>query len=161
MKRFLARNIIIALALFIAFSSAVHAQKATKGKVVVKTSKVGLLVKNSGYESLELDKSAWELTSDDKKVLVGTDPDNTIVVIFMTIAPKNGYKITAESMTEMLKLANDLDHVKFIIDENGSLMVRSDARFKLIDQAAFNDTVNRVLNGYNLASEKLAPFLIK
>lgn len=145
-------------ALVLAFAICASAQKKP-AKAAPKADKIGQYVKNSGYKSETLDKGIWTLASYSGTVLIGSYEG--ILVVFMTVAEKGKFQITAESMSEMLRLANELDHVKFIIADDGNLLVRGEERIKYVDQAIFNDTVLRVTNGYDKATAKLAPFLVK
>lgn len=152
------RNIFLIFALCVSFSIYADAQKHP-AKVAPNVDTIDRLVKNSGYEYTVYGKGVWTIQSGTNVVMIGGGAD--IMVAFMAIADKGKFQITAESMLEMLKLGSKLDHVKFIIDDQGDLAVRSDSRLRLMDKAGFDDVIVRVINGYEKATAKIAPYLIK
>lgn len=147
----------LAAALIIAFVVYGVAQKRPV-KTSTQPDRIGQFVKKSGYKYQHVEKGIWTLASDSGTVLVATGEG--IVVVFMTVAENGDYRTTVESLTEILRLSNELDHVKFLIDDDGSIVVRADARLKSVDQAVFDDTVVRIINGYEKSSAKLSPFLV-
>lgn len=158
MLKYSIRHILVAAFLLITFSVMADGQKRPV-KPSPKAAKIDRLFENSGFKYTQLGTSVWTVECESNTVLVGGGPDT--FVAFMTIAKKGKFQITAESMSEMLKLAAELDQVKFVIDDEGDLAIRSDFRVGLMDQATFKDTLLRVSLGYDQGVSRIAPFLIK
>ncbi|MEO6051610.1 MAG: hypothetical protein ABIP78_09810 [Pyrinomonadaceae bacterium] len=148
---------------FLTLLSAVFCVGATAqkkpGKAPVQPDTVGTLIKKSGYEHQFIRKGVWTVDSDAGPILIGHEAD--VLVVFMIIAKKGELKLNAEGLSDILKLSDELNYLKFAIDEHGSLTARSESRLRLTDQAAFDDTLVRVLIGFEKAVAKLAPYLVK
>lgn len=145
------------LAMILAFPTFADAQDKT-GKAA-KSDKLSSFVKKSGMPNKDFGDNVWTLDHEGKTIFIGADSD--IVVVFMMLGPVSGVKVNGDSMSALLRLANELDQVKFIIDDDKMLAVRHDSQLRLLDQAAFDDAVLRVINGYQKATAKLSPYLIK
>ena len=152
------RNVFFLTLISAVFCVGATAQKKP-GKAVAKPDKVGTLIKTSGYTHQFIRKGLWTVDSDAGPILILHDAD--ILAVFMIIAKKGELKLNAEGLSDILKLSDKLDYLKFAIDDDGSLYVRADSRIRLTDQAAFDDTLVRVVSGYEKAVAKLAPYLVK
>ena len=152
------RNVFFLTLLSAVFCVGATAQKKP-GKAVAQPDKVGTLIKKSGYGHQFISKGVWTVESTAGVILIANDAN--ILVVFMIIAKKEELKLNAEGLSDILKLSDELDYLKFVIDEDGSLAVRSESRLRLTDQAAFNETLVSVVSGYEKAVAKLAPHLVK
>lgn len=152
------RLVLIALLLLLTFSIFANGQKYGK-KPAVKTDKIGRLIQASGFEYESFGTSVWKVECESNTLIVGGGPDS--FVAFITIAKKGTFQITAESMSDMLKLAGELDRVKIIITEEGDLQIQMDFMVGLMNQATFKDALLRVSYGYDQGVYRIAPFLIK
>lgn len=148
----------LSLAMILAFTTFADAQ-AKPGKTAAKSDKLSSFVKKSGFPNKDFGDNVWTLDHEGKTIFIGSDSD--IVVVFMMLGPVSGVKFNGDSMSALLMLANDLDQVKFVIDDDKMLAVRHDSQLRLLDQAAFDDAVLRVVNGYEKATAKLGPYRIK
>ncbi len=146
-------------ALFMIVLSVPALAQAKGSRVLTVNQKVDGFIKKSGFDHSKLAEGVWTVDAPTCVLLIGTGQD--VVVVFTNIAKKDKFKITAESMSGILRLADELDYLKFGIDERGDLFVRSEIKTKFINQAEFDDALARVVNGYDKASAKIAPFLIK
>lgn len=148
----------LCFAMILAFTTFADAQAKT-GKTAAKSDKLSSFVKKSGMPNKDFGDNVWTLDHEGKTIFIGADSD--IVVVFMMLGPVSGVKVNGDSMSALLRLANELDQVKFIIDDDKMLAVRHDSQLRLLDQAAFDDAVLRVINGHQKATAKLSPYLIK
>jgi hypothetical protein len=146
-------------ALLVASFSVCVAAQAKTDKAAAEVGKVAGFVKNCGYANTSPTKGVWLVETESGSIVVATGPD--LIVAFMTIAKKPEYKVNVEALSQMLKLGHELDHVKFIMDEEGNLVIRSEARIRTLDQASFNDTIVRVFDGFQKAAPRITPHLVK
>jgi len=145
-------------ALLITFSICANAQGGA-AKPAAATDKIGGFIKKSGFKYTEFKKGVWTVDSEHGPILIGGGDD--FVVIFMIVAKKDSFRVTEQSMVEMLKLSGDLDFLEMNLDEAGDLSVRAEAKVKLMDQKLFEEALQRVVSGYAEAAARLAPFVIK
>lgn len=151
-------KISLSLTMILAFAAFADAQTKA-AQTAAKSDKLSSFVKKSGFPNKDFGDNVWTLDHEGKTIFIGADSD--IVVVFMMLGPVSGIKVNGDSMSALLRLANELDQVKFIIDDDKMLAVRHDSQLRLLDQAAFDDAVLRVVNGHQKATAKLAPYLIK
>ena len=151
-------SVILVTIFALTFSISANAQKAPP-KPKSAESKIGTFVKNSGHKSSYFGDGVWAIESPAVRVLIGSTPE--IVVVFTIVAETGKYKLNAESLSEMLKLADELDQIKVVIDSRGDLSVRIDSKTQKMDQATFDETLSRVIDGHEKASARIEQYRIK
>jgi hypothetical protein len=122
-------------------------------------SKIDGFIKHSGYQYKDFGKGIWGMKGPAGTILVVTTADT--LVMGMVVPTQGKVKVTAESMSDLLKLTHDLDYLKVGIDDDNDIFIRTEQRIRLLDQAAFDDLVKRVTTGYERTLAKLAPYAIK
>jgi hypothetical protein len=152
------RAFAVVTALLLTFAITGFAQKRPL-KPKPNATKIERLLAGSGFEYTAFGSNVWTVEVESNTIMLGGGPDT--YVAFMTIAKKGTYQITAESMSEILRLADELDQVKFLIDRDADLAIRLDFRIGLMDQATFKDALLRVSLGHDQGVSRIAPFLVK
>jgi len=77
------------------------------------------------------------------------------------VAPKDKIKLSMEALTEILKIQDEADSVRFAIGENGNLRLVLDERLRLVDQKEFDFLVNQLIAVSDLAKKRLQPYFVK
>ncbi|MGB4990330.1 MAG: hypothetical protein WBO10_13900 [Pyrinomonadaceae bacterium] len=145
------------LVIILTFVSFAYGQKPTP--TVTGPEKVSQFIKKSPHKFKLVEKNIWTVTDGETTAIVTADAE--YVIAFAILAQKGGYKVTSESMSEMLKYAGQADFIKIVIDDGGDLALKIEAKPRGLDQKDFDEMVGQVLAATAEASAKLAPFLVK
>ena len=152
------RYILFVAVMAMSFSAVASAQgtQVAKSPTAVKVER---FLAESGFEFKAHGTDGWTIQASTGTVVIGAEGEN--VVVEMIIAPKGKFQVSAESMSDMLKLAHGLDFLKVGIDPEDNLFVRSEAKIGSVDGPEFNATLLRIVNGHAKATAKMAPYLVK
>jgi len=140
----------------ILFSATAFAQTVKQEKI---ENSINSILKSSKYEYKKLTESAWLVMFDDENILVGADGDFFIAGV--VVARKAEFRVTAESMSAMLKLAHSIDFVKIGIDSEEDLFVRRERQGKTMEKQEFNDYISIVSAAAKEVRTGIQPYLVK
>lgn len=158
-RYFLIVNIAILL-----FGLSAQAQKTPVKSTIKKADnpKVTALLKKSGYGHTVFGDNVWTVESGAAApVILSYAPEEDILVMFMTVAEKGKFRVTADAMSDLLKVSSEVLYGKVAWHEDGSIIVRAEWKLKQLDQETFEVLLVAVLDGYKQATEKMAPVLVK
>jgi len=149
---------IFALGLFIWCVASVPAAAQTATPPKADIDKVERLFKGSSVKYLRGD-GVWIVKGENDDFIFSTG-EGTLVG-FVTVAPKDKIKLSMEALTEILKIQDEADSVRFAIGENGNLRLVLDERLRLVDQKEFDFLVNQLIAVSDLAKKRLQPYFVK
>jgi hypothetical protein len=122
--------------------------------------RVGTYLLKSPYEFKILSDKYWIINhKTGGTILLAVEED--LMVMGVVVAKQGDYRVTAESMSDMLKLAHQLDFIKVGIDDDGDLFVRMERRGKTLEQKEFFDFVETVASASVKAGKQIGPYMIR
>ncbi|MGA2181513.1 MAG: hypothetical protein ABSH47_00660 [Bryobacteraceae bacterium] len=125
-------------------------------------SKVGQLMKASGYDFTQKTASVWAADFQGKnlknfRLIVAIQDD--VLVTFVTIAEKGKMPVNTAFMRKLLRYNSTLDRVKIGFDDDGDLFVRCDASVRVLDAREFHSIVDQVSAASDEVYKGIAEFL--
>ena len=146
---------ILLLAAFAAFLNL--PLRAQSPATLTDADKVEGFFKNSGVEYINR-SGAWLVKRQTTVYFFGVNEG--ILVGGVILAKKANIRMTAESLSEMPRINHKLDFLKVVIDDDGDVGLRFDARIRLLDQKEFNLLLDQLFAGSTTATKTLQPYLI-
>ena len=143
MKRIIVFSVI---ALF-AVLTCLHVQESPAYAQDAAAAKVDSLIAQSGYKFTKIKDNVWTIDYTGKslpkfKVIVTTGPD--LVVMFVTLIPRDNFQLTSEAMYRILRVNHRLDRIKSGIDNDGDVFVRIDMSDRVLDLKEFKLNVEQL-----------------
>lgn len=104
-------------------------------------------IRESGYEFGQVHANSWYMNVPSKKlnkirIIIGTSPSS--LAVGAVVIPKKDLRISADSMSKMMRLSYQVNYVRFCIDPDGDLLVLAQLKESWADLAEFNATVQTV-----------------
>lgn len=152
---------VILLMLMVALCQEVSAQSA-QPKPEAFATKVTRLLDEMGDSYTKVKDGVWSVPFNGKampdfNVVISGQSD--LVVVFALLAEKKDLKVTPEMMRIMLRLNNDIDRVKVLIDDDGDALIRIDLSLRTLDSKALKDNINQVAYATDEAYKALKQFI--
>ena len=143
MKRIIA---FVATALFIVVLC-LHLEQSPACAQDNSSEKVGTLLDQSGYTFTKVKSNVWTINFTGKtlpkfKVIITTGPE--LVVMFVTLIPKDNFQLTSEAMYKILRVNHRLDRIKVGIDNDGDVSVRIDVSDRTLDLKEFKINIEQL-----------------
>jgi len=162
MKLTIRHFLIIPVVILLFGMSTLAQKKPAKPAVKSDNPKVTALLKRSGYGHTIFGDNVWTVESGvAAPILVSYVPEEDIILIFMTVAEKGKFRVTADAMADLLKVSGEVLYGKVAWHEDGSIIFRAEWKLKQLDQQTFEVLLVAVLDGYKQATEKMTPILVK
>lgn len=150
----------LALTAIIPFAAAQEPSAQTKesaGKVVQ-------LLSGSGYQFKQYSPVVWGIdfkgdSLESFRVVITTQ--DSLVVIFTTVAKKSEIPLTVPLLTAMLRCNDTFDRVKLGLSDSGDAFVRMDVTARLLDAAEFKADLEQLSAAVDEAYKQIKPYLKK
>ena len=128
------------------------------------SSKVSQLLEQSGYSYSKDGDNLWTMNFRGKalgefKVIITSV--ESMAALLVVVAKRKELNPTPELMRTLLRMNDDFDKVKVVVDKDGDLLVRVDTTIRIMDLDELKANVEQVAAAADEVAKAIKPYTIK
>lgn len=148
--------------LFVMLTSHYFQPRAQSAQPLNDPAKLVRMLEESALTYTKVQEGIWAVpyngkSSPDFNVVISGQKD--VVVVFAVVAEKKNLKVTPEMMRIMLRLNNDIDRVKVLIDDEGDAVIRIDMSLRTLDSQELKYNIAQVAYATTEAHKAMKQFI--